>query len=311
MHRSGTSTIARAVNLLGVYLGNESNFRKPANDNPEGFWECGEIVAVHKQLLKSLDYSWASTFMLPAGWHKTAQMEEHKRKLQQAIRTSFSGHSLWGWKDPRTCLLLDLWKDIAAEDGTELLILFGVRHPRDVANSLVRRNGFSLERGYGVWFSYNLAALRSVRGLRTSFISYDILLEESEQELRRCAKELGIAWPEDDTVLRKSLATFLRTDLRHSKSSEKDLINAPRPVVELYRLLNEALASPQPLTDDFFARVDKLYYDFDSYACMLQEDLFALRSEMKSIKSTWSWKLTTPFRLTAKEYRRFMNRMKG
>lgn len=309
MHRSGTSTMARAINLLGVYLGNEKNFRRPAPENPEGFWECGEIVAAHKKLLKTLDHPWKISFPLPDGWHKAQQVETHKRELQQAIRTSFAGHALWGWKDPRTCLLLDLWKDLLAVNGTELLALFGIRHPSDVVNSLVRRNDFSVERGYGVWFSHNLAALRSTRGVRTCFMSYDNLLESGERELKRCASELGIAWPEDDTALRNTLSTFLRKDLRHSKSGESELQNAPRLVVELYRLLQEAIETPPPLSNDFFERVDRLHDDFHESACMLKEDVFDLRTELNNIKSSWSWKMTAPFRATAKESGRFVKRV--
>ena len=43
MHRSGTSTVARAVNLLGVSLGEDAKMMPPSPDNPEGYWEHVEI----------------------------------------------------------------------------------------------------------------------------------------------------------------------------------------------------------------------------------------------------------------------------
>lgn len=39
MHRSGTSMIARMLNICGVYLGKPDELMPPAADNPDGFWE--------------------------------------------------------------------------------------------------------------------------------------------------------------------------------------------------------------------------------------------------------------------------------
>ncbi len=40
MHRSGTSTVTRAVNLLGAYLGQNADLMPPTLDNPEGYWKA-------------------------------------------------------------------------------------------------------------------------------------------------------------------------------------------------------------------------------------------------------------------------------
>ena len=39
MHRSGTSALARVVNLLGVSLGRTDDMMQPNEINPKGFWE--------------------------------------------------------------------------------------------------------------------------------------------------------------------------------------------------------------------------------------------------------------------------------
>ena len=46
---------------------------------------------------------------------------------------------LWGWKDPRTSLLLTFWDSLL----DEARYLFVYRHPVDVLSSLVRRRSFA------------------------------------------------------------------------------------------------------------------------------------------------------------------------
>ena len=57
MHRSGTSTIARSLNLLGVYIGEEKDFIQPNPYNPEGFWEIRDLYRLHDRLLATLNHS--------------------------------------------------------------------------------------------------------------------------------------------------------------------------------------------------------------------------------------------------------------
>jgi hypothetical protein len=47
MHRSGTSVTARAINLLGAYLGEEKDLMPHNPYNPEGFWERQDIYDLH------------------------------------------------------------------------------------------------------------------------------------------------------------------------------------------------------------------------------------------------------------------------
>ena len=56
MHRSGTSALARAVQMLGVYLGN--NFLSPRPDNPTGYWEDKHICDLNERLLAAFGLKW-------------------------------------------------------------------------------------------------------------------------------------------------------------------------------------------------------------------------------------------------------------
>jgi hypothetical protein len=66
MHRSGTSAIARLLNLLGVDLGDD--LLPSAVDNETGFWESRRVVEANDAILATLSSRWDSPPRLPEGW---------------------------------------------------------------------------------------------------------------------------------------------------------------------------------------------------------------------------------------------------
>lgn len=51
MHRSGTSALSRSLMALGLSLG--QSLLDPQPDNPLGYWEDREIVAINEEVLAS------------------------------------------------------------------------------------------------------------------------------------------------------------------------------------------------------------------------------------------------------------------
>ena len=58
MHRSGTSLLARLLNIAGIELGAASSLARPAEDNPRGFWEHEELRKTNDALLQVFGGSW-------------------------------------------------------------------------------------------------------------------------------------------------------------------------------------------------------------------------------------------------------------
>ncbi len=129
MHRSGTSLLAKTIQSLGVYLGRDEEMIGPREDNPEGFWEHSEIVGVHEKLLGSLSASWDTTKPLPAEWWLSEEVLPYRTKLKNIVINHFSNHSVWGFKDPRTCLLLPLWKSVFRELDIDPVYIICLRNP--------------------------------------------------------------------------------------------------------------------------------------------------------------------------------------
>ena len=58
MHRSGTSAVARMLQVFGIGL--PGDLKGPAADNEKGFFEDKAIVDLNNEILKTLELSWDS-----------------------------------------------------------------------------------------------------------------------------------------------------------------------------------------------------------------------------------------------------------
>ena len=239
MHRSGTSSVSRAFNLLGYYLGEDSDIINACPENPKGFWEHFGIVCVQQQILKRLNSDWDATAPVPIEKLGSAQLSTDVTMLKNVIVSVLGVHQKWMWKDPRTCLLMPLWIDLLREMNALLKCVFVIRNPLDVACSLLKRNGFTLDKGYKMWLINNLCALKSIDGQRVAFVSYEKYLSDWEGETKRVANILDIDWPKDDDCIIRSMNEFIEPKLQHSKSSLTDLAQVPINVKMLYEHLLE------------------------------------------------------------------------
>lgn len=276
MHRSGTSTAARAINLLGAFLGEERDLMPATRANPEGYWERLDVFNFQERLLSQLKRTWDTAAPLPDQWHLRDEILPRKEELKRLIASNFTQQPLWAWKDPRTCLLLPLWRLVLDELGIKLCCIFVVRSPVDIANSLKKRDRIPLHKAYGIWFNSTLSALRDAAGLPSAFLSYDRLLRSWEPELHQCFTTLNLPWPALDPQLRDSIGSFIRPTLRHSLSSPDQLRTAPYPVRELHQTLLAALDRPAPPDAQFHETINRLSRDFHAYSSFFETDFNSL-----------------------------------
>src|SRR5215207_8974317 len=58
MHRSGTSSVTRVLNMAGAYFGPEGISTDANEENPKGFWERRDVRNLCDALLQSADADW-------------------------------------------------------------------------------------------------------------------------------------------------------------------------------------------------------------------------------------------------------------
>lgn len=145
MHRSGTSYLAALLQSMGVYIGDE--LVGPQKGNPRGHFEAVPLLRFHEALLAEAQGSEAPTFdkgiFVPRPIR--ARYTREHRDMARSIVAGLQKNGHWGWKEPRTCLFLDLWREVLPE--ARAVIVY--RHPLEVHQSLLRRGhwGLSLDPG--------------------------------------------------------------------------------------------------------------------------------------------------------------------
>ena len=209
MHRSGTSCLVGLLEQAGVFLGDVSR-KNPSN--AKGNRENPRIMALHEDLLKVNGGTWDAP-------PQAVSWPRDLKARRDEIIASYRDSALWGFKDPRTLLTLEGWLEVLP--GLEFVGIF--RHPLAVAESLHRRNGFAIEKGLGLWSTYNDRLLRYRERYGFPIVCFDV--DGLTEQVQRLAKSLGLppsAGPLD----------FFETELRHTAPDENALV--PDHVLRLH-----------------------------------------------------------------------------
>ena len=219
MHRSGSSALTRALNLLGFDLGNPETLAEAKSDNPTGFWEQLPIQDLNSRMLQHVGREWDTFAPLP----DTAHVEVETRfgeEVRSLIAETFGDRPAILWKDPRGVLLYPVWAAAFKELGYANKVVLGIRHPSEVAASLHQRNGFPRLKGIAIWVAYYAQIINTIGETPLGVVEYGALLENWRQELSHCLNALDLPWP--DSIPDEKFSCFLRKDLRH---------NSPAPLL--------------------------------------------------------------------------------
>jgi hypothetical protein len=186
MHRSGTSALARGLQMLGVYLGND--FISPKPDNPTGYWEDRNIFEINERLLAVFGLKWEEVALIDdARWDESG-VEAVRTEAVAYLKSQFVGHPLWGFKDPRTIRLLPFWRSVLRSLDVDECYLLVIRNPRSVANSLIRRHGMDAVTAHLLWLVYVVPNLSMIANRPFMVTDYDLVMADPRRELERIAR---------------------------------------------------------------------------------------------------------------------------
>ncbi|HKZ11332.1 MAG TPA: hypothetical protein VJL61_11590 [Rhodanobacteraceae bacterium] len=234
MHRSGTSAATRVLNLLGVELG--GSLLDPGPGNRLGHWEHREVVAIHEALLRDLGMSWDDTRALPVEWTASAAAHAAMQRIAGLVAQEFSGSKLWAVKDPRLCRFLPLWIEALAGSGIDLRVLFVVRHPAAVADSLKARDGLDAAGTHLRWLEHFAEAEFATRDLPRAIILYDDLLSDWRSAMEWLAACFRLRWPGSIAAASPEIDAFLSEGERHNLVGKGNDPVGSAPSGRLYEL---------------------------------------------------------------------------
>lgn len=238
MHRSGTSALTRVLNLLGADLGSE--LLRPGFSNEKGFWEHRAAYEHNDRLLLGLNRSWDDVRPLPDAWLERPIARDIRAQLVDEMRADFASSGLWAVKDPRLCRLVPLWSSIVTEIGASPVAVLVIRHPAEVARSLMARNEMSFEHGCLLWAMYMLEAERDTRAMPRCAVTYDQLLGDWSSVAERIRQELGVPLQVSESRVAQVDGYLDRGERHHRADDAEDTL--PSWVERLYRCFNEVAA---------------------------------------------------------------------
>ena len=168
MHRSGTSLTASIVAAAGIHLGDE--LMAAGSGNPRGHFEDLAFYQLHQRILAANGLSLEGFTC-----HETIVVPPAARaEATELIGRRRANARPWGWKDPRTVLMLDFWAELLPE----ACWLFVVRPPENVVDSLFRRGDTAFivnpRHAIDVWVAYNRRILEFVHRNRNRAAVVDL-----------------------------------------------------------------------------------------------------------------------------------------
>lgn len=185
MHRSGTSMVAGVLNILGVNMG--KNLIGPDWSNPLGHFENIEFVRLNDEILKEAGGSWDNP---PKREEILTQKGKFSLQIKNLIEKEKS--EIWGWKDPRTSLTIELY--LPYLENPYFIVCY--RDSEKIAHSLEKRNKMKIEKGMKLSEVYNSRIknfFQSNLNFKKLELSYEKVIEYPERHLKRIISFLEIS----------------------------------------------------------------------------------------------------------------------
>jgi hypothetical protein len=141
MHRSGTSLSGSLLEQSGLFIG--EHLLSDGFDNKKGHFEDLEILSLHENdlKLKRID-----SRGLKGDIKGSLNFEKETHVLVDEFLLKRKNHAVWGWKEPRTTLYLEAWKDKMPD--VKCIAIY--RYYDEVVDSLLRRYRYKLRYGVGM-----------------------------------------------------------------------------------------------------------------------------------------------------------------
>jgi hypothetical protein len=234
-YRSGTSALARVLNLCGAFLPQRVVAAR-LGINPKGFWETEAVNDVNARLMQYLGADWNRVgFALPGDG---PLLEEFLLNGRDVLETEYGDAPLILIKDPRICVLAPLWHRVLVDNGYRPVYVVCVRNPLEVARSL--GNDMPTKPGLALWSDYMqpVEAFVAAPGVHAVHVRYADLLDDWRSVVHRIARGLDVPLAIESQA--SEVDAFLESSLRNHSVTDAEFdeqaANAQRgDVVALYR----------------------------------------------------------------------------
>lgn len=236
MHRSGTSSVAGLLALLGATP--PRTLMGPKPDNPKGFWESEVLMAFNDEILSRAGSAWDDPEPLDPRVFAGEMGADLRRRAAEKLHEEFDEARIIVIKDPRICRFYPFWRHVLETAGYHPFPVIPIRDPAEVAASLHARNEMPVKKGLSLWRRHVEDAEISTRERPRHILLWRDLLEDWRSALIRLEINLGLPLDLDDPARRKNIEAFLTPDLS--------------------RHLGQTYPSPDKKTQSLYAQIKRL-----------------------------------------------------
>lgn len=191
MHCSAASVLARALQELGVELGDQL-VPPIEGDNDSFFCEDADISDFNTALLDAMGSAWDRLAFLDEE-EPFSELSAQRETAVSLLAGKMKSTSVFGFQDPRVSILLPFWRSVFQQLGVEERYVIAIRDPLSVANSLLNRNGIPLEKGILLWAKHIASAFRCTQDKRKIVVAYDLMLESPARQIQRISEALNLS----------------------------------------------------------------------------------------------------------------------
>lgn len=263
MHRAGTSLAASMLEAMGVRLGDDLIAAK--EDNPSGFFEHAGFMTHIKaieEIISRQPFRPEGMLDFPAGWTDHEDVRVHRDALKANLLAELdrTKNGMFGFKDPRTVRMLDLWKAIFEELKCRPRYVLALRSPAAVIASNIKRTQMSQHEAELLWMWHYVDAVRQTDMNFSAVINYERWFSEPHKQAAELVKALGLEEVFDTKAFDKVAGKHIQADLNHG---EEEPLSVSSTVQNFYDALSNCLTS-----DDSRARCVSIAEEFLAYQDM-------------------------------------------
>ncbi len=313
--RSGTSAITRALQALGIGL--DGNLQPARNINPKGFWEDIDIMyGINRTATHINGDKIISAKKLQEDTSVGKRLRELHVTAEKLLQQRIGSSDQWGFKDVRTGEMLPFWQSVFAKLNLKENYIIALRHPLSRAHSNQKFNDHDIEHGLIAWLDYLVRVINQTQDKNRVIVSYELMLQQPEQQLEHMRTSLGITLPRDEAAINAYANEFLDKKLRHYSFNQEDLakeaVMAVSPLcTQVYDLLLRTASGELSLGDEAFTlawqQLMIAYQQIEpmhQYINTILNDGKSLQRQLRQIQKSLPWKLIYPLRMVDNFFRK-------
>lgn len=271
--------------LVALGAKGPASVMSPDPNNPRGYFESLRIMKLNDKALATAGSSWDDWRAFDCARFSDVERRALEDEAAASLEQEFDGAPLIVVKDPRICRMMSLWAPALAHANYAVCPILPIRSPLEVAQSLTRRDGFSIGKGLLLWLRHVLDAEAATRNMPRSILIWSDLLGDWRSALIKLEAQTGVRFPQPIDRGATNITDFLSPDLRHHVATGEDLAS-DADVTEWVRDAFAAMLvlSSEPAAANALETLDRIRTEFNQAARAFANVFDAERKELEHLR---------------------------